>query len=151
MEENVRMKKLSNQLIGSAGEYFVAGELSRRGIVAALTMAGTDAFDILAVNGAGRQFTIQVKTTKDKGSTWLLSKKDEETRASHYFFVRPNGEELPEFYIVPADIVSEAIREGHQQWMQAKEGRKENNMREFRIAEQDLRYYRNWSCFQDEE
>ena len=57
-------KNKTNVLTGSAGEYFVAAELSRRGVVAALTMSGTDAFDILAVNKAGRSYSIQVKTTQ---------------------------------------------------------------------------------------
>ena len=93
--------EVNSRLIGSAGEYFVAGELSRHGVVAALTMAGTDAFDILAINGQGQQFAVQVKTTKDKKSTWLLSKKDEQTVAQYlyYVFVRLNGEELPDCYV----------------------------------------------------
>ncbi|MFU2433125.1 MAG: hypothetical protein ACM678_04615, partial [Clostridiales bacterium] len=53
-------KNKTNVLTGSAGEYFVAAELSRRGVVAALTMSGTDAFDILAVNKAGRSYSIQI-------------------------------------------------------------------------------------------
>ena len=70
MEEK---KRLSNQLIGSAGEYFVAGELARHGLVAALTVAGTDSFDILAVNNdTGETFAIQVKTTKDKDSKMCI-------------------------------------------------------------------------------
>ena len=143
--------KLNNRLIGSAGEYFVAGELSRNGVVAALTRAGTDAFDILAVNRCGQQFAIQVKTTKDAKSTWLLGAKDEETRATHYVFVRLNGEELPECYVVPAPEVAAAIRAGHQAWRKAKEGRTENGMREFQIAEHDPRYYRRWDYFQRED
>ncbi len=152
MEEK---KRLSNQLIGSAGEYFVAGELARHGLVAALTVAGTDSFDILAVNNdTGETFAIQVKTTKDKDSTWLLSAKDEETKASHYVFVRLNGEALPEYYVVRAREVAQTIREGHELWMSTpgRDGapRKETGLREFRIAEHDGRYYRRWDHFQGE-
>ena len=145
---------INSRLIGSAGEYFVAGELSRHGLVAALTMAGTDAFDILAVNSSGRQFAIQVKTTKDRRATWLLGKKDEEAVGEHlfYVFVRLNGEELPECYVVPSVVVAEEIRTRHRRWLDAP-GRggaahKDTDMREFQIEAHDPRYYRRWDYFQ---
>lgn len=144
---------LNNTLIGSAGEYFVAGELSRHGIVAALTMAGTDAFDILAVSKKGKHFAIQVKTTQYDKASWLLGKKDEQVNGenSFYVFVRLKGEQLPDYYIVSADIVSETISLEHQEWLKAPErnGRphKDNNMREFRIALHDPRYYNRWDYF----
>ena len=93
-------KNKMNVLTGSAGEYFVAAELSRRGVVAALTMAGTDAFDILAVNKAGKSCAIQVKTTQYEKASWLLSSKDETPKADFYVFVRLNGESLPDYYIM---------------------------------------------------
>ena len=90
-------KNKMNVLTGSAGEYFVAAELSRRGVVAALTMAGTDALDILAVNKAGKSCAIQVKTTQYEKASWLLSSKDETPKADFYVFVRLNGESLPDY------------------------------------------------------
>ncbi len=142
-------KKLSNQLIGSAGEYFVAGELSRRGIVAALTMAGTDAFDILAVNDTGRQFTVQVKTTRDKFS-WLLSAKDEETRGenAYYVFVRLAGETLPEYYILPATTVAETLRQDYESWLHAPgKNHRPTNIRELRLPPQDPHSFNRWEYF----
>jgi hypothetical protein len=41
--------KLSKTLVGIAGEYFVAGELSRRGLIAAVTLRNTRGIDILVV------------------------------------------------------------------------------------------------------
>ena len=53
--------------IGNAGEYFVAGELERRGFTVALPMSNVRDFDVLAINRAtGEQFAIQVKTTSYK-------------------------------------------------------------------------------------
>ena len=97
-------KNKTNVLTGSAGEYFVAAELSRRGVVAALTMSGTDAFDILAVNKAGCSYSIQVKTTQyEKKLRWLLSSKDENPKADFYVFVNLNGtEKQPDYYIMRA-------------------------------------------------
>ena len=152
-----RRDRLNNTLIGSAGEYFVAGELSRNGVVAALTMSGTDAFDILAVNQTGRQFAIQVKTTRHEKEPWLLGKKDEETRAdnAYYVFVRLKGTGLPEYYVVPAKDVAEAILRKHQKWLETpgKNGspHKDHDMREFQITQGDERYYNRWDRFTGEE
>ena len=112
-------KNKTNVLTGSAGEYFVAAELSRRGVVAALTMSGTDAFDILAVNKAGCSCSIQVKTTQyEKKLRWLLSSKDENPKAKFYVFVNLNGtEKQPDYYIMPATEVAAAIKEEHETWL----------------------------------
>ena len=49
------MEKMTdrNNTIGIAGEFFVAAELTRRGIVASLTSKNTKAIDILASNKDG--------------------------------------------------------------------------------------------------
>ena len=136
-------KNKTNVLTGSAGEYFVAAELSRRGVVAALTMSGTDAFDILAVNKAGDSYSIQVKTTQyEKKLRWLLSSKDEKPKADFYVFVNLNGtEKQPDYYIMPATEVAAAIKEEHETWL-AKPKRdgtahKPINMRQIILDQQD--------------
>ena len=64
--------------IGNSGEYFVAGELERRGYTAAVPMSNTPDFDILAINReTKKQFAIQVKTVFEDGKSksWTLSEK----------------------------------------------------------------------------
>lgn len=143
--------KISNLLVGSAGEYFVAGELSRHGLVAALTMSGTRAFDILAVNEKTKQqFTIQVKTTQYKKATWMLSEKDEALRGKNafYVFVRLNEMALPDYYIVPADDVARFISERHQAWLNAPgKAHKPNSIREFQVTEHDEEFFNRWDYF----
>ena len=136
-------KNKTNVLTGSAGEYFVAAELSRRGVVAALTMSGTDAFDILAVNKAGRSCSIQVKTTQyEKKLRWLLSSKDENPKANFYVFVNLNGtEKQPDYYIMPATGVAAAIKEEHETWLATPKrdgtAHKPINMRQIILDQQD--------------
>lgn len=148
------MKELNGSLIGSAGEYFVAGELSRHGVTAALTMAGTVAFDVLAVSQSGKHFAIQVKTTQSKDTAWILHKKDEDVKGENqfYVFVGLNDEQLPEYYIVPAKIVSETITREHQEWLHSlgRGGKphKDSTMRRFFITPHDERYYNKWEFFQ---
>lgn len=150
-------KKLSNNLIGSAGEYFAAGELSRHGIVAALTMAGTDAFDILAINqNTGKNFSIQVKTTRKRSEGWVLSKKDETARADslYYIFVwlPCNDKELPEYYIMPAKVVAQTIKTEYEAWLNTpgRDGKKHQatSIRVLRIEQRDQRYYGRWDYFE---
>ena len=55
------MKK--NNVVGVAGEYFVAAELSQMDIVATLTLKNTPSIDVLAMNLENGKFAnIQVKT-----------------------------------------------------------------------------------------
>jgi hypothetical protein len=54
---------------GLAGEFLVAGELLRRGIMAAVTYGNAKKADVVAIGG-GRSATIEVKTTA--ASKWVL-------------------------------------------------------------------------------
>lgn len=58
------MPNETNVNIGNAGEYFVAGELERRGFTVAVPMSNVKDFDILAIDReTHKQIAIQVKTT----------------------------------------------------------------------------------------
>jgi len=68
--------RLSPGLCGTAGEYFVAAELSRRGYVASITLRNARGIDILASDGdAKRSVGIQVKTTQGESKEWMLNKR----------------------------------------------------------------------------
>jgi len=72
---------IDRSLTGSAVEYFVAAELSQRGIVATLTLKNTPYIDILAINLLKEKTAnIQVKTMLfNNNAGWRLGKKDEST------------------------------------------------------------------------
>ena len=68
--------KLSRTLSGIAGEHFVAGELSRRGYVASLTLSNTQGIGILASNiDATKTVGIQVKANQGGTRDWLLTER----------------------------------------------------------------------------
>src|SRR5688572_27938705 len=70
--------RLSTTLSGIAGEYFVCGELSRRGYVASLTLRNTRGIDILASNAdATRSVGIQVKSKQGHKPDWMVNQKVE--------------------------------------------------------------------------
>ena len=111
---------MNNVSTGNAGEYFVAGELERRGFTCAVPMSNTKDFDILIINrNNNKQYAIQVKTTMHKKKSWMLSKKNEKLYADNifYVFVSLNELETPEFHVVPSKVVAEKIKEDHQNWL----------------------------------
>ena len=79
--------------IGNSGEYFVAGELERRGFSVAIPMSNTPVFDILAVLKSNddndsckqtyKQIIVQVKTINGNGNEWTMSAKDEKINAEN--------------------------------------------------------------------
>ena len=137
--EKKKLEKLSKGITGIAGEYFVAGELSRRGFMASITLRNNDSIDIHASWPENNQmFAIQVKTSQNMGRSWPLGQKAESLRADNlfYVFVILKGDmERPDYFIVPSKEVAKHVKEGHQAWLNApgKKGQqhKDNPMRQF--------------------
>lgn len=126
------MPNETNVNIGNAGEYFVAGELERRGFTVAVPMSNVKDFDILAIDReTHKQIAIQVKTTGYKQKKWTLSKKNENLIGDDifYIFVSLNELDTPEYHIVPSKIVANTIKESHNKWLETpgKKGQKHNN------------------------
>ncbi len=69
--------KISRNLSGIAGTYYVAAELSRRGYIALITLKNTAGVDILASSeDSFKSIGIQVKTNQhSKRKGWLFLKK----------------------------------------------------------------------------
>jgi len=129
--------KLTPILVGCAGEYLVAGELSRRGYVASITLRNSKGVDILVTNDkATKTVAIQVKTHYGKGTEWVLGAKAEEYHAPKlfYVFVSLNNGEPADFYIVPSRVVADFTKKYNQEYLAR--GRKPNKMRKFRDDQQ---------------
>jgi len=114
-------KKLSKGLTGIAGEYFVAGELSRRGIMASITLRNNDSIDIHASTGEGKHLiAIQVKTNQSGRRSWALGVKAETLKAENlfYVFVSLKGvKERAEYFIIPSKVVAKRIKANHSKWL----------------------------------
>ena len=144
-----KLKMRDKILTGDAGQYFVAGELSRRGYIAALTVANTPHFDILVSKADGsNQKAIQVKTSTGKEKTWILSSRGENLFNPNiiYVFVILNELNQPIYHIVPSSIVAEQIKTSHQEWLSGtkKDGseRKDSTMRKF--CDYENKYLDRW-------
>jgi hypothetical protein len=127
----------------------VAAELSRRGYVASLTLGNTPGIDILASDArAEKTVGIQVKTNQGSGTSWMLSKKDEEPRGHNlfYVFVNLNRLDRPEFYVVPRETVARQIRENHKRWLRTpgRGGRPHRDTTIRRFTDPEKKYRDRW-------
>ena len=111
---------------GNASQFFVAGELCRRGLVAVVTLGNSPNTDILCSNRQGTKFVhIQVKTYragKDEGVT--VGRKAELAYGENFVWVlsgipEPDSISPFEYFIIPAKEVSKHVSEGHQAWLLA--------------------------------
>lgn len=135
--------------IGNAGEYFVAGELERRGFTVALPMSNVRDFDVLAINrSTGEQFAIQVKTTSYKKKRWTLNKKSESLIGDNivYVFVVLNELDAPEYHIVPSKIAAERIKLMYQEWYNTpgKQGQQHNDTTIRNFTDYDNEFLNCW-------
>lgn len=104
----------SNNLVGTAGEYFVCAELCRRGYLALLTPKNNPLFDVIVASQDGSNtVSIQVKTRSIRNMQgWKLGKQITIKRNDPYLFVvLVNLEEdgLPEFYVYEFDSLAEVV------------------------------------------
>ena len=141
---------IESTLVGVAGEYLVAGELTLRGYIASITLRNSRGVDILASNAdASRSISVQVKSNKGGRPTWLLTKKSETFFADNHFYIfvalKPYGVR-PDYHIVPSAVVASRISEGHAAWLKGtkKNGdpRKDSSMRQF--TDEEGAYKERW-------
>jgi hypothetical protein len=113
--------KISGILTGVSGEYFVAGELSRRGYIASITLRNTRGIDVLVSNGSTtRSVGLQVKTNHGERKAWLLNNKAEDYFSENLFYVfvnLKNNTSRPDYYIVPSKVVAKHVKKGHAKWL----------------------------------
>lgn len=111
-------------LLGAAGEHFVMCELLRRGYIAALAPQGVPNTDIVVTDLTGQRLcNVQVKSRRNAGSDggWHMRPKHEETMGNRLFYCfvdfGSSPDEVPKIYVMPSDVVAEAIRSSHRAWL----------------------------------
>lgn len=153
-DTNAKQSKHSFNIIGAAGEYYVAAELSRRGIIATITLKNTPNIDIVATSHDGkRSINIQVKT-KQNQQGWILTNKMEVKSGRRNFFVvlvDLYGQEGPDYFIIPKDRLATLFSREHKKWL-ATPGRNgrphvDNPIRAFdkKQMKQFEFYHNNWN------
>lgn len=127
-------------LLGIAGVYFVAGELSKRGYIALVTSRNTKSYDILAFNPkTKRSIPIQVKTTKQQRKKDItldgyilfitdserLESKLKEIDAPFIFVYFPKDEkDKTRYFITPPSGLREAVRKAWNDYIEKPNHRK---------------------------
>ena len=104
--------------IGLAGEFLVAGELLRRGVMAAVTYGNAKKADVVALNGA-RAVTIEVKSTSEP--KWVLGGTVPEAEGNFRALVYlPQDASLPpEYYILSSAELHELVMPGHLRYLES--------------------------------
>ncbi len=143
-------KEITNGMTGVAGEYAVAMELSKRGIIATVTLRNTKGIDILASNDDGsKTVSIQVKTSKNNAKKWILSEKSETQVSDTFFYVFVNidldGTDIS-FHIVPSRIVASFISKNHKDWISSpgKNGQDRNDSSIRIFLDKESEYLNRW-------
>jgi hypothetical protein len=155
------MAKTNSNSVALAGEFAVLSQLALLGFDANMTLGHTKAVDILVSDPAnGRMYKLEVKTNYQNSrnkpqvstvhgksvSTWMMSKKHEQTVDPNLFYCfvnigRPTN--VFRFYIVPSTVVARYVKEEHELWLKFKrEGRKvkDTDMRTFRVGLKGEKY-----------
>jgi len=110
---------------GNASQFFVAGELCRRGWMAVVTMGNCPNTDILVSNKEGTKFVhIQVKTFVPGNKTCSVGKKAERDFGASFFWVLagiPERGQAADFiyYVVPSSEMSAQVSRGFKAWADA--------------------------------
>ncbi len=128
----------SNKLVGQTGEYLVAAELSRRGLIATTFTGNVPHYDIIASNEEGKHVSVQVKVSR--GSKWQFAKVTQFCNISFkgkqqvvgspkqcpiqrlvVVFVVVNANGADRYYILTWHALCDLIVEGHKAYL-AKHG-----------------------------
>ena len=137
-----------------ASQFFVAGELCRRGLVAVVTMGNCPNTDILCSNGRGTRFAhIQVKTFVPRGRTCSVGLKAELDYGPTFFWVlggipAPGSLEPFEYYILPAREMAVNVKACSDLWKATpgKHGQEHDQSNRIRTVILPPRTHRNgWS------
>lgn len=151
---------------GNASQFFVAGELCRRGLVAVVTLGNTPNTDILCSNPSGTRFVhIQVKTFVPGNATVAVGKKAERNYGNNFIWILagiPHVYSSADFvyYIIPSAEVSRNVKQAHAMWLAGTtkkgEERKDSNVRTIHIPPKtsysgwDISSYKNrWDLIEE--
>ncbi len=121
------VKQGKGTLVGNAGEFFVAGELLRRGFVAALAPRNAPDYDILATIEQ-RFIRVRVKSKSSPSRVWqwmekrsdrLLFRNIQETDDFCILVDLKSPGEAPSFFVIPTHVIDRFMREKRLAWLSA--------------------------------
>lgn len=120
---------------GNASQFFVAGELCRRGYVAVVTLGNTPNTDILCSDTEGKKFIhIQVKIFVPGKRTVSVGRKAEREYGDNFVWVLAGiphaGSSSPfEYFIIPSRDMATNVRAAHKKWLKDDPKRRDSHVR----------------------
>jgi hypothetical protein len=135
---------------GNASQFFIAGELCRRGHAAVVTLGNTPNVDILCSNAAGTRFAhIQVKTFVPGNRTCSVGLKAVKVFGPTFFWVLGGipvvaSSRSFEYYIIPASEMAKNVLEAHELWL-ATPGKKNQAHKDNKVRTVHLPPYKSFS------
>ena len=108
---------------GNASQFFIAGELCRRGYAAVVTLGNQPNTDILCSNQEGTRFVhIQVKTFVPGSKTCSIGQKAEKDFGPNFFWVlggipEPEQEADFRYFVIPSAVMATQTQAMHQKWL----------------------------------
>jgi len=152
----------NNQLIKQIGEYLVACELARRGLLVATFSGNVPDFDLIATNAKGSSCPIQVKTIKGGGWQFSIDKFAEVSLDGNrqiigdrrplpipqlvcVFVLAPGEYGADQFFILEWSKVQDILIANHRRWLDSHGGvrPKKPDSWHCAIVEGDLRDYKD--------
>lgn len=151
---------------GNASQFFIAGELCRRGYSAVVTLGNTPNVDILCSNREGTRFAhIQVKTFVPGNRTCSVGLKATRFYDDSFFWVLggiplAGSDRDFEYYIIPSRDMADNVKLAHEMWLVApgRDGQphKDNTVRTVHLPPHtsfsgwDIAQYRDrWDLIED--
>lgn len=152
----------SNKLVGTTGEYLVAAELSRRGLIATTFTGNVPYYDIVGSDEVGRHVSVQVKTIRV--GTWQFANIthycDIESSGKHQIvgkakpcpvkrlvvvFVKIEADGNDRFYILRWQRLRDLLMAGHKKYLEKHGGIRPKRWESLHsaISEKDLHKYRD--------
>jgi hypothetical protein len=109
---------------GNASQFYVAAELSRRNVIAAITLGNCPSTDVLCTRPDGEGFVhVQVKTFRKGGRSCSVGMKAEKDRGDNFFWVLVGiprtGDDSPVFFVIPSTEMAKHVKKCHQLWLKA--------------------------------
>lgn len=129
------VESLDKSTRGNASQFFVAGELCRRGWVAVVTLGNTPNTDILCSNREGSKFVhIQVKTFVPGSRTVSVGRKAENDFGKTFVWVlagipHHNTDKPFEFFVIPSAEMGKNVKTAQERWLSDVPTRRDSDVR----------------------
>jgi hypothetical protein len=161
-------KGRKNKIVGQTGEYLVAAELSRRGLICTTFTGNVPHYDLIASNEAGEHVSVQVKASMSgswqfanvgdycdiefKGTQQVVGRhKSCPIKNLVVVFVKIDKNRLDEFFVLTWEELRALIIANHKSYLAKHAGVRPKNHSSLHVglrSEHLIRYRDNWGVVQ---